>query len=162
MTEDKKLIEVKAKEIRDLDKDLTLKQKAFLKRYLETGNGTKAALEVYDTEDINTAAAIASETLRKLKSPIRTFMESKGISLGYLCTVLEEGLRAKRVISAVNTNKQATGADTDFIEVPDHEVRHKYLTTASKWLGIDKEEQITQQNIQINVIPILGKDLKAE
>ena len=46
-------------------KELTPKQDKFLKRYLETGNGTRAALEVYDTDSPRTAAAIASENLTK-------------------------------------------------------------------------------------------------
>lgn len=45
---------------------------------------------------------------------------------------VDEGLEANRVISAINTNKQANGATTDFIEVPDHAVRHKFIETALK------------------------------
>lgn len=45
--------------------ELTPKQDKFLKSYLETGNGTKAALEAYDTTDYKTAGAIASENLKK-------------------------------------------------------------------------------------------------
>lgn len=46
--------------------------------------------------------------------------------------VLQEGLEANRVISAINTGKEASGATTDFIEVPDHAIRHKFLETAAK------------------------------
>ena len=46
---------------------LTKKQKDFADKYLETGNGTKAALEVYDTDDNNTAGVIGYENLRKPK-----------------------------------------------------------------------------------------------
>lgn len=46
---------------------LTKKEKKFVATYAETGNGTQAALKVYDTTDINTAASIASENLRKPK-----------------------------------------------------------------------------------------------
>lgn len=44
---------------------LTRKQLGFVKDYVETGNGTKAALRNYDVVDDNTAASIASENLRK-------------------------------------------------------------------------------------------------
>ena len=44
---------------------LTPKQDKFIKKYLETGNGTRAALEVYDTDEYMTAASIASENLKK-------------------------------------------------------------------------------------------------
>lgn len=43
----------------------TPKQIAFVKKYLETGNGTKAALKAYDTKDPTVANAIAVENLQK-------------------------------------------------------------------------------------------------
>jgi hypothetical protein len=58
-----------------------------------------------------------------------------------LAKKVQEGLEANRVISAQvvvksdNPNvktKTATARDVDFIEVPDHGVRHKYLETALK------------------------------
>jgi len=54
---------------------LTKKQKKFADRYLDTGNGTKSALEAYDTEEENCAAVIASENLRKLN--IQEYLEDK-------------------------------------------------------------------------------------
>lgn len=149
----KKITQPTKKEINNLDKDLTFKQKAFLKRYFETGNGTKAAMEVYETDNPGSASVIASENLAKLKSPIKTYMETKGFSLQIMLGVLADGLKANRVISAVNTDKQANGSSSDFIEVPDHAVRHKYLETASKWLEVQGTEGTGQQNaIQINNI----------
>lgn len=45
---------------------LTYKQREFVARYFKNkGNGTKTALEVYDTTDYNTAHAISSENLQK-------------------------------------------------------------------------------------------------
>lgn len=55
--------------------NLTKKQEGFAKDYLETGNGTQAALNNYDTEDENSAAAMASKLLRKDK--IRAYLEEK-------------------------------------------------------------------------------------
>lgn len=46
---------------------LTKKQHAFVKEYLETGNGTKSALKAYNTNDYSTAGMIASENLKKPK-----------------------------------------------------------------------------------------------
>jgi hypothetical protein len=46
--------------------------------------------------------------------------------------VLEEGLRADKVISAVIVGSKANENTNDFIEVPDHPTRHKYLDTALK------------------------------
>jgi len=44
---------------------LTPKQKKFADSYIDTGNGTRSALEAYDTDDYSTAASIASENLKK-------------------------------------------------------------------------------------------------
>lgn len=58
-----------------------------------------------------------------------------------LTKVIEEGLKANRVISAqviiksddpMVKTRQATGRDVDFIDVPDHQTRHKFLETALK------------------------------
>lgn len=44
---------------------ITLKQKRFVDKYLETGVKVTAALEAYDTDDYKTASAIAGENLEK-------------------------------------------------------------------------------------------------
>lgn len=44
---------------------LSRKQKGFIKDYIETGNGTEAALKNYDTDDRKVAQSIASENLSK-------------------------------------------------------------------------------------------------
>lgn len=44
---------------------LTKKQRGFVKDYLDTGNGTQAALKNYDTIDYNVANVIAVENLQK-------------------------------------------------------------------------------------------------
>ena len=46
---------------------LTKKQKGFIKDYIATGNGTKAALKNYDTTDPDVAAVISVENLGKPK-----------------------------------------------------------------------------------------------
>jgi len=57
---------------------------------------------------------------------------------------IDEGLEANRVISAVNTAKQASGGTTDFIEVPDFAIRHKYVETSLKIKGkLDTEKEET-------------------
>ena len=50
-----------------LPSGLTPKQEGFAKEYLETGNGTQAIKNNYDTENESTAASMASENLRKPK-----------------------------------------------------------------------------------------------
>ena len=127
---------------------LTLKQKKFIKLYLESGNATKACQEAYQCS-YESARRMGSENLSKLGVTLKELMEAKGLSLGRLMDVLDDGLKANRVISAINTDKQASGATADFIDVPDHAVRHRYLETASKWLGLDQNSQPTNQvNVQ--------------
>jgi len=113
---------------------LTLKQKKFLRLYFKYGNGTKAALEAYNTNDPKAASVIASENLAKLKDPVRVLMEKRGLSLGRLLDVLDEGLKAKKLVA---TRKGS-------IKIEDHSVRHKYLETAAKWLGIEREQVSSQ------------------
>lgn len=137
-----------------LQTKLTSKQRDWLKIYLKTGNATKAAREVYDCKDDHSAAQIGYENLKKLD--ISSALEEAGITDQKLLKKLDEGLEAQRVISAVNTKKQATGATTDFIEVPDYTVRHKYLETALKLKKrmSDKLEIAGENNepIQIKIV----------
>lgn len=48
-----------------MSKRLTLKQELFLRKYLETGNATVAAIEAYNPKKRNVAAQIGYENLRK-------------------------------------------------------------------------------------------------
>lgn len=154
----KQLMTVKDKEIKDLQKDLTPKQRAFLKLYFETGNATQSALKVYDTDNISTAGAIASENLQKLKNPIQTFMESKGLSLGSLVEKVKEGTDATRATNAAilvqKDGSVVKAEEQGLIEVPDYLTRHKYIETAAKWLGVEREE-VNQSTtaIQVNIHP---------
>jgi phage terminase small subunit len=58
--------------------ELSKKEEGFVKDYLETGNGTQAVLNNYDTEDPNTAGVIAWENLRKPKIQARLHDASDG------------------------------------------------------------------------------------
>lgn len=57
------------------EKRLSLKEKKFADKFLETGNGVKAALEAYDTVNYNTAGVMAHENLKKHK--IIEYIQSK-------------------------------------------------------------------------------------
>lgn len=52
----------------------TIKQKKFVAEYLKTGNGTQAALAVYDTDSPEVAGSIASDNLKKQK--VKELIES--------------------------------------------------------------------------------------
>lgn len=108
----------------------TLKQKKAIKKVMENhGNVSKAMIEVgYDPTTAknpsNLTKSKAWEELVADKIPDDKVIEK-----------INEGMEANRVISAVNTGKLANGATTDFIDVPDYAVRHKYVETALKIKG---------------------------
>jgi phage terminase small subunit len=129
-------------------RDLTLKQRKWLSKYLECGNATEAALYAYDTTDRETAASIGWENLRKLD--YTDFLEEAGITDKLLQQKILEGLEATRTVSAKIINKEADSQTDDFIDVPDFLTRHKYLETALKL----KQRLLTKVDITT-----LGKEL---
>ena len=94
----------------------TIKERKFVKKYLETGNATQSAYEVYDVKDLNTASSLGAQTLRKLS--IGDIMDKQGLTDEKLVAKLEEGLEATKVISAtiIAGNPKEAGSQTnDFI-----------------------------------------------
>lgn len=137
---------------------LTVKQSKWLDIYMETGNATEAAMQVYDVSGRGSAGQIGHENLKKLDGHIKKVMEARGLGLGRIMDKLNEGLDAKKIISATiieGKQREADSQTNDFIEVPDYEVRHKYLETASNWYGIQhelhNERQHERPNQQLNV-----------
>lgn len=121
--------------------ELTKKEKGFIKDYLETGNGTEAALKNYDTEDKNIAASIASQNLTKLKiqNEIRSIADS--LPDEDLIKVHKEGL-------------QATADD-----MPDYSVRHKYLDSAYKLKGAYAPDKSINLNIEADITNPKAREL---
>jgi len=109
--------------------NLTLKQRKWMKVYIQCGNATEAAMQVYNCKDRNSAKQIGFENLAKLN--YTEFLEEGGITDELLRKKIEEGMDANRVISARTMGKADEKTD-DFIDVPDFMVRHKYLETALK------------------------------
>lgn len=71
--------------------ELTKKQKGFVKDYIETGNGTLAAMNNYDiksSEPERVAAAIASENLTKPN--IIAYLESKAEKASEMVFILSQ------------------------------------------------------------------------
>ena len=131
---------------------LTIKQRKWLALYLESGNATSAALQVYDTDNYFTAASIGSENLKKLQSPFKFLLDYKGLTSGKIAEKLAEGL---------NSTTESYKGNT----IPDYHARHKYLQSLAKWSGIEQEaQQLTQINIGegmgIEFIEIKPEDIK--
>lgn len=104
----------------------TLKEKKFVKAYLKHGNGTKAALQAYDTTNPKTAGVIAAQNLAKLS--IGDIMDRKGLTDEILIDTLSEGLKAtKPILKEVGHKKK-----TKEILIPDYAIRHRFLETGLK------------------------------
>ncbi|KKQ42180.1 MAG: hypothetical protein US60_C0022G0006 [Microgenomates group bacterium GW2011_GWC1_37_8] len=96
---------------------LTLKQKVFIKEYIEHRNGTRAAMLAYDTQDPDTAGVIAFENLRKPKiiEVLQQMMSLGGITEEYL---------AKRLKEIIDNPKEGDGTSV------------AGLNLAGKWKGL--------------------------
>lgn len=96
--------------------ELTPKQDKFLKRYLETGNGTEAAKEVYDTSSDNSAAVIASQNLRKpsILEKFRAAQDIAHATIVALATSAEnESVRLKAAQDIVDRTEGRATQKTD-------------------------------------------------
>lgn len=124
-------------------KELTFKQRKFLKAYLESGNATQAALESYDCKP-ESAGSIGWELLKKLD--LGEMMEEYGITDKLLIEKTKDGLEAKKRRRDFETG--------EIFYDEDQPTRHRYLTTALELKGRKGGEG--QTNIQVNVQPLLG------
>jgi len=124
---------------------LTIKQRIFLQEYFKTGNGVRSAMKAYDTKDYQSAAAIASENLNKLKPTVAQLMEAKGLALGDLIDVLVEAKKADRWNDFTGEREA------------DYNARLKAVSIASKWLGLE-QQQIPNVAVQVNTIIATKKD----
>jgi hypothetical protein len=68
---------------------LTVKQRRFVKHYVESGNGTEAAVLAYDVADRNTARSIGTENLRKpaIQDAVADLLDAGGLSDEKLLTI---------------------------------------------------------------------------
>jgi hypothetical protein len=121
----------------------TLKQKKAIKYIAEGDSVSKAMLKAGYSP---ATAKNPSELTERIG--FKELLEIAGVSDEKLAEVLNRGLNATRVISAVG-GKEANGATTDFIEVPDYAVQHKYLETGLKLKGHQQENNLP------NVIQII-------
>lgn len=121
------------------EKKLTIKQRKFIKYYVELGNVTQAAKKAgYKHRE-------AAYTFLQNSTVVHMFqelMDKHGITDEKLNAVLAEGLNANKVISAnivqvknddpTVQDKEAHAKTMDFIDIPDHSTRHRFLETAFK------------------------------
>lgn len=114
-------------------RDLTNKEKGFVKDIVKGKTGTDAVLNNYDTKDKDVAGVIASQNLGKLKiqNAIKSIAES--IPDEDLIKVHTEGLQAVKMAG--------DSAEIDFA------VRHKYLDSAYKLKGVYAPDKLVTLTI---------------
>jgi len=97
----------------------TLRERKFIEAYIENnGNATEAYLAINNRANKNTAGVLGFRMLRKVKISVNEFLDKLGLDNLALSQKLKEGLEAVKVIAGV--------------EVPDHNVRVRYLDMAFK------------------------------
>ena len=124
---------------------LTIKQRGFIREFIDTGNATKSALKVYGTKDYNTAKSIGCENLTKphLAKEIKELMISNEITDEMLFSRLQAGLNAMKIAEyrgeLVETN------------IPDHNIRHKFLDAILKLKDMYPSQKIESRNINVDM-----------
>ena len=122
----------------------TIKERRFIDSYIEqNGNATKAYLAISPDVTRDSAKELGKRMLRKVNLSVTELLDKMGMTDIDLNQKLKEGLDAKKVISVIpippKKGKSGTGdlpeADSktiDFVDVPDFNVRVKYLDMAWK------------------------------
>lgn len=129
--------------------NLTVKQRKFIKYYLESGNVSQSALKAgyafRQTGGDTLSKAVVQEAFEML-------MEKQGITDEKLNQVLANGLEATKVIGYLHQYKKKGKKgkiekiqpdeiiSSEFLDVPDMPTRHKYMETAYKLKGRAKEK----------------------
>lgn len=105
----------------------TLKGKKFIEAYIKhEGNLTKAYLEISPGCKISSARVLGYRWLQKVNIPAQELLDRLGLDDFTLSQKLKEGLEAVKTIAGVGGS----------VEVPDHNVRVKYLDMAFKLKNI--------------------------
>lgn len=128
---------------------LTVKQRKFIKYYLESGNVSQSALKAgyafRQTGGDTLSKAVVQEAFQML-------LDKQGITDEKLNQVLGEGLDSTKVVGYLHQYKKKGKKgkvekiqpdeiiSSEFIDVPDMPTRHKYLETAYKVKGKVKDK----------------------
>lgn len=113
---------------------LTKKQRGFVNDYVELGNGTRAALKNYDTEDIDTASAIAVENLGK------PLIQEELRKLGF------DSNNAKRVISEILNNDDLEPKDR--IKAAENVFKVNGDYAAEKHINVNLEATVPNERLK--------------
>lgn len=122
----------------------TLRERKFIDAYIKhNGNATKAYIEDNPNCEYESARVLGCRWLTKVNISVKEFFDRMGLTDVQLHQKLKEGLDATKVISVIpippKNEKPSTGdlpdatsKNIEFIDVPDFNVRVKYLDMAYK------------------------------
>ena len=89
--------------------NLTIKEAKFVKKYIETGNGTEAANQVYDVKDRRTAWGVAQQNMRRprVREALDKAMREQKLTPAYIVQAMkkniDEGAGVKATAKDANT-----------------------------------------------------------
>ena len=145
----------------------TVRERKFIAALIKhRGNATRAYLEISPDCTVEAAAVSGCRMLRKANISVGELLDRMGITDVYLNQKLDEGLDATKVISVVpippKKGKPGTGDmpeagkdSIDWIDVPDFNVRVKYLDMAYKLKGKYAPEKIEHGGkIEFNLLNV--------
>ena len=78
-----------------------------------------------------------SNMVQNDKLSVSDHLERLGYDDKSIAKVLADGLSANKIVSAKIVEREAGGADNDFIEVPDHPTRGQFVDRVAKLIGRD-------------------------
>ena len=134
----------------ELLKEATLKERLWLKHYIATGNKTEAArLAGYDCSTTESFAAVGYQNFIKLHVP--ELLEEMGLTKKVLIQNVAIGIArpTKKIQKRVKKYLDEEGKviiETEYEDVPDYDVRHKYLQDALKM-----QKLLTNDSTTVNV-----------
>lgn len=124
--------------------DMNPRQRLFLQCYLESGNATKAYMQAYKMSEEHRASAsvLACRQLKKVKDAFVLLLEHNGLDDKAIIDVLKGALGANR--QQVYHSK--------VYEFPDFYARMKAIELLAKLTGRGSKEELTKNQLNIQVI----------
>lgn len=138
-------------------KKLSLKERKFLKHFIECGNKSEAARRA-GYKHVNSAWNVLDR--EDVQMALEQMMDEKGLADGNLLNVIADGVKANKSISCNVIAKDGEGMKPanemtkDFVDVPDHDARHKFTRLALELRGRltkQRDGDGTTFNVQGNV-----------
>jgi hypothetical protein len=145
---------LRKKKIIPKEKPLSIKERKAVKN-LAAGmtKGNALVLAGYSESTANHRPDVVFGKGRVIQA-IKELMDDLGLTDSELLNTLKAGLKADKVISAMviapngEGMKDANSMTRDFIEIADHDTRHKYLVTGLKLRGHLKEKVDVKHSIE--------------